>query len=62
MPPVLIFKQLSTFQSLLDISAHIVARVGLFMTRHVNYITSEGCGLKGQSHFQDSNIIKTVGW
>ena len=34
-----------------------LSRAGLFMTRQVKYVTSGGCGLKGQCHFQVSNII-----
>ena len=36
-----------------------MARAGLFMKRQVKYVTSEGCGLKSQGHFQVANIINS---
>lgn len=58
-PSDLDWEQLSTFQALLYISARTVARAGLFMKRQVKCVTSEGCGLKSQGHFQVANIINS---
>jgi len=45
-PSALNFEELSTFQTLLYISARTVAGAGLFMKRQVKYVTSEYCGRK----------------
>jgi len=58
-PSALNFEELITFQALLYISARTVARAGLFMKRQIMYVTSEGCGLKSQGHFQVANIINS---
>ena len=36
-----------------------VTRAGLFVKRQVKYVTSEGCGLKSQGHFQAANIMNS---
>jgi hypothetical protein len=57
-PSALNCEELSTFQALLYISACTVAQAGFFMKWQVKYVTSEGCGLKNQGHFQMANSDK----
>ena len=59
MPSAWNCEQLNSFQALLYISARTAASAGLFMKREVKCVTSEGCGLKGQRHFQVENIINS---
>ena len=53
------FEELSTFQLLLYTYARTVARMGLFMKRHIKYVLSEGCGLESQRHFQVENNLNS---
>jgi hypothetical protein len=38
-----------------------VAQTDLFTEQQVKYMTSEGCGLKGQGYFQEATSSKATG-